>query len=291
MSAEKGMPFRTVEARSGSTVWISGTRQDRPQGPTTECPFCPGGLEAPEPYDVAWFANRWPAMPDRRCEVVLFSPRHDATLGSLGVAGVRKVVDVWADRTCALGARDDVAYVLAFENRGSEAGATIEHPHGQIYAFEAVPPVALAELGGGSCPICDSLSDVGDRLVADLGGWRALVPAAARYPFEVLVAPASHVPDLATLDSAGRDGLAAALVDALGRLDDVFGAPMPYMLWVHQRPTDGGSWPRAHVHVEVAPLYRAPRTPRYVAAGEVGSGIWFNPLHPEDAARQLREAR
>jgi UDPglucose--hexose-1-phosphate uridylyltransferase len=44
------------------------------------------------------------------------------------------------------------------------------------------------------------------------------------------------------------------------------------------------------VHVEISPLYRAPGTPRYVASGELGSGVFFNPVDPTDAARRLREA-
>jgi UDPglucose--hexose-1-phosphate uridylyltransferase len=113
------------------------------------------------------------------------------------------------------------------------------------------------------------------------------VPHAASWPFELLLAPAGHVPDLVD-DGAARGELAGVLVDVLGALDRLFAAAMPYMLWVHQRPTDGGAWPRAHVHVHVAPLFRSPGTPRFVAAGELGSGVFFNPVVPEDAAAQLR---
>ena len=124
------------------------SRQSRPNLPSTTCPFCPGGLEAPEPYDVHWFTNRWPAMPDGRCEVILYTPVHEATFWSLGTTGARKVIDLWAERSFELGKRPDVDYVLVFENRGAEVGATIEHPHGQIYAFDFVPesptPRALA---------------------------------------------------------------------------------------------------------------------------------------------------
>ena len=88
-------------------------------------------------------------MPDDRCEVVLYTSEHDATFWSLGVGGARRVVDLWAERTAALGARDDIAYVLVFENRGAEVGATITHPHGQIYAFDSVPPQPLRELQRG----------------------------------------------------------------------------------------------------------------------------------------------
>ena len=84
--------------------------------------------------------------------------------------------------------------------------------------------------------------------------------------------------------------MAALLLDVLARLDRLFDGPMPYMLWFHQRPTDGGSWPNAWVHAHLAPLYRAAGTARFVAAGELGSGVFFNPVDPADAAAQLRDA-
>ena len=246
------------------------------------------GAEAPEPYDVRWFVNRWPAMDGDRCEVVLFSPDHGASLAGLGPEGVRRVVDLWAERTVALGSRPDVGYVLVFENRGAEVGATIDHPHGQIYGFAHVPPAARRELGANPCPVC--YEPAGDRLVAESPGWRAWVPEAATWPFAMVLAPLGHRADLPSLAPWERDALAALMADALGRLDRLFGAPMPYMLWVHQRPTDGGQWPGAHLHVEVAPLYRSPSTPRFVAAGELGSGVYFNPVAPADAAARLRGA-
>ena len=81
-------------------------------------------------------------------------------VASLGVDGARKVIDLWADRTEALGARDDVDYVLVFENRGAEVGATIAHPHGQIYAYDHVPSRQARRLAAGWAP--DTAPD--DRL-------------------------------------------------------------------------------------------------------------------------------
>jgi UDPglucose--hexose-1-phosphate uridylyltransferase len=83
--------------------------------------------------------------------------------------------------------------------------------------------------------------------------------------------------------------MAAALVDGLARLDQLFDAPMPYMLWIHQRPTDGGDWPGARVHLHVTPLYRSAGVQRYVAAAELGGGLYFNPVRPTDAAAALRD--
>jgi UDPglucose--hexose-1-phosphate uridylyltransferase len=283
-----------IDELSGATVVVAGSRQHRPNRPgSAACPFCVGGPEAPEPYDVRAFVNRWPSFPDGRCEVVLYTPEHDLTFPDLGVDGARRVVDLWADRTTALGARPDVAYVLVFENRGEEVGATISHPHGQIYAYDEIPDAPLAELrraGGstGECPLCVPA----DRalLVAESESWRAWVPAASAYPYALLLAPDVHRPDLPSLDGPQRDGLAALLVDVLARFDRLFDVPLPYMLWIHQRPTDGGAWPTAHVHVHLVTPMRSPGVQRYVAAAELGSGAYVNPVVPEDAAAALRGA-
>ena len=282
--AERSAETR-VDPLTGALVVIAGSRQERPNLPDG-CPFCPGGIEAPEPYDVRWFPNRWPAMPGDRCEVLLFSPDHHQSLGGLGPAGVRRVVDLWAERTAALAARHDVSYVLLFENRGAEVGATIHHPHGQLYAFDHVPDAVMREFVGDGCALCADAA--GDRLVSSSDGWRALVPWAPAWPYELLIAPESHTPDLPSLAGAERDQLATVLSDALQRLDQLFDEPMPYMLWIHQRPTDGGGWSLAHVHVHVAPVLRQRDVLRYTAAGELGSGVWFNPVAPEEAAEALR---
>jgi UDPglucose--hexose-1-phosphate uridylyltransferase len=276
--------LRTDEL-SGFVTFMVDSRQDRPNLPAAGCPFCPGGLEAPEDYDVRWFQNRWPAMPDGRCEVVLYTPQHDATFWSLGTEGARKVVDLWAERTAALGERDDVDYVLVFENRGAAVGATISHPHGQIYAFDFVPELPRRELLRGT-----RLGEPGDRLVAESPGWRAWVPEAPVFPYALRLAPAERVPDLPSLDTGGRDGLAALLVDVLRRFDRLFDGETPYMLWIHQRPFDGGDWPDARLHLEIVTPWRAPGVMRYVAAGELGSGVYFNPVSPDSAAQSLRDA-
>jgi UDPglucose--hexose-1-phosphate uridylyltransferase len=290
------------DSLAGEWVAIAAGRQSRPNLPATDCPFCVGGIEAPEAYDVKAFENRWPMYragdpvdldptlgraPGRGAsEVVLYSPEHDASMATLGHAGVRRVVDLWAERTAALLARPEIEYVLVFENRGAEAGATIPHPHGQIYAYPFVPPVPAREsvAAADGCPLCRQASELAsdvERVVFDGAGWLAYVPYASAWPYGTLIAPAEHVAGLPELDDDARDGLAAALVDVLGRYDRLFDRPFPYMLWVH---------PGLHLHVHVAPPLRARETMRFVAAGEVGSGLLTNPVEPERAARELRDA-
>jgi UDPglucose--hexose-1-phosphate uridylyltransferase len=289
-------------------VNIVGHRQARPNLPDAGCPFCVGGLEAAEPYDVRWFENRWPPLAPGPAidaesddpvvavgasEVVLFSPTHNASLSTLPVDHVRKVVDLWTERTEALLARAEIEYVLVFENRGREVGATIDHPHGQIYAYPFVPPAPANEAAVArehGCALCKELTD-GARVVTEHGDWVAYVPAASGYPYGMRFAPRRHVGSLAALEDASRDALAALLVDALGRYDHLWNDDnrFPYLLWFHQAPAAGGD--EYHVHAHVAPPLRAPGVARYVASGELGSGTLANPVVPEDAARALRDAR
>jgi len=301
--------------------WVNvvGNRQSRPNLPATGCPFCVGGLEAPDPYDVRWFANRWPAFAPGAavdfpgavatghssvpavgaCEVVLFSPDHDESLSTLPPAHVRKVVDLWAERTTALLARPEVEYVLVFENRGREVGATIDHPHGQIYGYPMVPPapereaIVAREHGCALCAEMESEIGSGARIVTTKGDWIAWVPYASGYAYGLRIAPRAHCGSIASLDGTARDDLAAVLIDALGRYDRLWPSPdpsyrFPYLLWFHQAPARGGDeW---HLHAHVAPPLRAPGVARYVASGEVGSGTLSNPVVPEAAAQALRNA-
>jgi UDPglucose--hexose-1-phosphate uridylyltransferase len=298
-----------LDALTGEWVNVVGHRQGRPNLPGTDCPFCVGGLEAPDPYDVRWFPNRWPALAPGApihwgdgsvahpavgaAEVVLFSPAHGQSLASLGIEQVRRVVDLWAERTAALLDRPEIAYVLVFENRGPEVGATIDHPHGQIYGYPFVPPAPAREIRPGErCAVCRDVAselDTGTRVVAEHGDWVAWVPFASGYPYGLRIAPCTHVPSLPALDNAERDDLARMLVDTLGRYDRLWPdtTRFPYLLWFHQAPADGGdAW---HVHAHVAPPLRAPGVPRFVASGELGSGTLSNPVVPEDAARALRD--
>jgi UDPglucose--hexose-1-phosphate uridylyltransferase len=282
-------PAECLDALTGNVVIINANRQKRPNLPSTSCPFCPGGLEAPEPYDgPQWFANRWPQLPDGRAEVLLYAPEHDASLATLGHTGVRNVIELWDERYRALALRSDVSYVLEFENRGPEVGATIQHPHGQIYAFDSIPPFPLRELETGINLVAAELETLETELiVCEHGDWVCWVPAAAVWPYELRMAPRTPYADIPSAKPSWDDW-SDLLRDALGRLDRLFSAPMPYMFWIHQKPTDGGDWPNAHLHVHITPILRASGVQRFVAAAEQGAGVYLNPVPPRQAAAHLR---
>jgi len=277
-----------IDPLTGAYVVVTPWRQHRPNLPVGTCPFCPGGLEAPDPYDVRHITNRWPALPDGRHEVILHSPDHDSSFPALGADKSAQVVELWSARTAALGARDDVAYVFVFENRGRMIGATIDHPHSQILAFGTIPPVVQAELEARDCPLCRDPDH--DLLVTRHGGWQAAVPWAPSWPYELLISPRSHVPDLPAAGPELRYGLAAILVDALTRMEELLGPDTPYMLWAHQRPNDGADWPAAHLHLHLSPARRAHGVARHLASAELGAGVFFDPVDPHQAAADWRAA-
>jgi UDPglucose--hexose-1-phosphate uridylyltransferase len=277
-----------IDPLTGASVMVTPWRQQRPNLPEGRCPFCPGGLEAPEPYDVRHIPNRWPALPDGRHEVILHTPDHCSSFPALGEERSARVVELWSARTAVLGSRDDVAYVFVFENRGRLIGSTIEHPHSQIMAFGTIPPVPAAELSASTCHLCPDPDD--DLLVTRRAGWQAAVPWAPSWPYELLISPRGHVADLLAAGPELRQGLAVILVDVLTRLERLLGPDAPYMLWAHQRPNDGGDWPAAHLHLHLAPALRAPETLRHLASAELGAGVFFDPVDPRQAAAEWRSA-
>lgn len=272
---------RRVDPHLGTVVHVVASRQDRPNLPADGCPFCVGGLEAPEPYLVRAFPNRWPALGEGRCEVVLYTPDHDATFHSLGADGVRRVIDLWASRTDALVSQEGVECVLVFENRGAEVGATIPHPHGQIYAYDSVPSRIARRFAAGWAPD----TDPGPRSVVSVPGVTAYAQHASVFPVSLIVAPTERAPDLSSLGDRARDSLAHVLVDLFARLDRLYDEPLPYMMWVNQAPrgaVDG--W----MSIEVVSPWRARGVARHIAAAEVAGEEYFNPVDPADVAARLR---
>ena len=206
--------MRVSTSHTGARTYVVGSRQVRPNLPSTLCPFCPGGLEAPEDYDVRWFrtaGRRWPTSAARSCSTRRSTTRRSGRSAS---TGARRVVDLWAERTAALGARADVDYVLVFENRGAEVGATIAHPARPDLRLRPRPRAAARRARARRALLRAGRPPRRDRArLARLG------PRRTGFPYELLLVPDAPVPDLPSLDGDGRDGLAALLVDVLERLD------------------------------------------------------------------------
>ncbi len=314
---------------SGEWVAIASHRNERTfLPPKDECPLCPTGRgvvpsEVPaSDYDVVVFENRFPSLstrvedaprlvdgealfPERpgvgRCEVVCFTSDHSASFASLAPQRVRTVVEAWADRTAELSRIDGVEQVFCFENRGQEIGVTLHHPHGQIYAYPFVTARTSAMLRqaaehrgttGGDLlrDVLEAERRAGSRVVMSGEYWTAYVPAAARWPVEVHLAPHRDVPDLPALDDAERDELSHVYLELLRRADRYFEgvAALPYIAGWHQAPVGAGR-DLGRLHLQLFSLLRAPGKLKYLAGSESGMGAWVNDASPEQIAVRLRE--
>lgn len=299
-------------------------RQERTFLPAADyCPFCPtrpGALptEVPAPnYEIVVLQNRFPSLqpappepaapgsercpvqPSRGvCEVVLYTPEHEGSLSDRTEQEIERLVHVWTDRYEELGRLDYVEYVFIFENKGEAVGVTLTHPHGQIYAFPYVPPVVRRELEAsakhwastGRCLFCDVLAGEkadGRRLVAESDAFLAFVPWYARYPYEVHVASKAHRGALSDLDGDEKRDLARMLKMVLVKYDALWGFAMPYIMVMHQRPSDGGRHESCHFHIEFYPPHRTPDKLKYLAGCESGAGTFINDTLPEETAAEL----
>lgn len=309
-------------------VVMSAHRQGRVFLPPKElCPLCPttGELltEVPEDdYEVVVFDNRAPSLrppvgdwaapdlvgPDTdqgtaagKCEVIAFTADHGKSLKDLDPARVRTLLEAWIDRTSELSQEPFIKHIAPFENRGEEVGVTLSHPHGQIYAYSYIPPKVAKMLSvakdhfdrTGRVLMDDIVAREireSERIIARNEHWVAYVPYAARYSFEIHVAPLTSVADLTELSPAAADAFPPIALEVLNRLDGVFDISMAYIAAWHQAPVrEGREYLR--LHWQITSVRRAPGKLKYLAGSESSMGAFIMDLRPEQSALQLREVK
>ncbi|MFF3636403.1 galactose-1-phosphate uridylyltransferase [Streptomyces sp. NPDC002250] len=301
----------------GDAVAVASHRQGRTyHPPADQCPLCPTRgerlSEIPDSsYDVVVFENRFPSLAgdSGRCEVVCFTSDHDASFAGLTEDQARLVLDAWTDRTSELSHLPSVEQVFCFENRGAEIGVTLQHPHGQIYAYPFTTPrtalmlrslAAHKEATGGQNLFDDVLARelTGERVVLEGEHWAAFVPYAAHWPYEVHLYPKRRVPDLLALDEAARTEFPQIYLELLRRFDRIFGEgepPTPYIAAWHQAPFgaleefDGVTRDDFALHLELFTIRRTSGKLKFLAGSESGMNVFINDVPPEAAAERLRE--
>jgi UDPglucose--hexose-1-phosphate uridylyltransferase len=126
------------------------------------------------------------------------------------------------------------------------------------------------------------------RVVQEREGIVSYVPLSARWPYEVHVAPTRHIGALPDASPTARRALGRSLQAIAAAYDRLFDAPMPYMMALHQRPTDGRDHPEAHLHAEFYPILRDAGKQKYLAGSESAAGVFVNDTLPENTAATLR---
>ena len=287
-----------------------------------DCYFCPGnrrvsGLRNPDYQSVFVFDNDHPCVgidaPQQLelpsgiyrnapalgvARIVTYTPLHNVTLAELPVDSITELLATWRDQYCELGSRPDVRHVLMFENKGEVVGVSNPHPHGQIYAtnflFKTIEVEAdvsrrhYREHGRVLFQdiVRSELAD-GRRILFENDSAIVFLPYFARYAYECYVAPKETHGSLQTMSSGELGDLAAALKRLLVRYDNLWQMPFPYVMTLHQAPTDGGDYAGFHFHIECHPPLRKPRLLKYLAGPEIGGGNFLSDTRPELKAAEL----
>ncbi len=231
--------------------------------------------------------------------VVCYSPKHNLTLGELEREEVANLLRVWQDEYKDLGSRPDIAHVLTFENKGAAVGVSNPHPHCQIYATNFVFKTIETEARASQRHLAETgrvlFQDIlaaerqdGRRIIAENDTAIAFLPYFARYAYEVFVAPKETHPSIAALSPAEVQDFAAVLKIVLVKFDNLWRMPFPYVMPLHQAPTDGGDYSGFHFHIEFHPPLRKPNLLKYLAGPEIGGGNFLSDTSPQEKAAELR---
>ena len=290
------------------------------------CPFCPGNEDA-TPHEILSFRardtdadepgwsvrvvpNKFPALhvegsldregdgPYDRMngvgahEVIIETPRHDASLAELAPTELAEVFWAWRERILDLENDSRFESILVFKNHGAAAGATLEHEHSQLVALPILPRELRAELEGAArhfafherCIFCDVVRHDrkdGRRIVFENDRFVALCPWASRAPFQIWLLPREHRSHFESIERADLDALAEALRLVLRKIDRALERPA-YNLVLQTSPLHRGASPSYHWRIEITPALTR------IGGFEWGSGFFINPTPPEEAAAFLR---
>ncbi len=292
-----------------------------------DCPFCnlvefpqePDVLRLPDNVDdwqVHVFNNKFPVFhpkddykswnegPYRATEAIgyheiLATRWHNHFDGYISERLLALEIEALQLRYRELRVKPAVNYIQIIKNHGPAAGASIEHPHNQIFTVPVLPSDVADMLHGvqkfaeknnkkAFTVILDFERSEGKRIVWENKHFTVFCPFASRVPFETWVLPrrSNHTFELMTPEERGA--LAEAMREALGRIAVGLDDP-PYNYYIHSAPCDDtgfvcrmDEFPNFRWHIEILP-----RLSKF-AGFELGTGLEINTMAPEAAAEFLR---
>jgi len=328
-------PHRRYNILSSEWVLVSPHRNKRPwQGKVEKteqesrpeydpsCYLCPGNIRSngqinPTYEDTFVFTNDFSALlPDSSsstfeksllqakgekgiCRVLCYSPNHALTLPGMSIAQIEKVIQLWQNEYLELGKNPFINHVQIFENKGAVMGCSNPHPHGQIWAQEAIPLEVQKKSSNqkkyfeenGKTLLGDYIDQelrAGERIITENEHFVAVVPFWAVWPFEVMLIPKKATSNIAQLDFNDRNDFANVLQQITQLYDRLFNTSFPYSAGIHQAPTDGKTHPYWHWHFSFyPPLLRSATVKKFMVGYEM-FGEPQRDITPESAADRLR---
>lgn len=252
----------------------------------------PAELETP----AGFYQNR-PAKGIAR--VICYSPKHNLSLAELTSAEIENVIKTWQAQYAELSKRSEVKHILIFENKGEAVGVSNPHPHGQIYATNFVFKTTEIEVNASRShfektgrglfeDIIKAEKSDGRRLIFENENAIAFLPYFARYAYEIFIAPKRRVPSVDKLTEAEVVDLAEVLRVVTAKFDNLWRMSFPYVMPLHNAPTDEEDYSFYHFYIQFLPPLRKPNLLKYLAGPEIGGGNFLSDTSPEEKAKDLQ---
>ena len=296
--------------------FISGKKQEA-KNETDKCPFCIPGpayeTKIFETKNIYTIPNKFPSFIPEDAVLEQGGPLYPSYRG-LGYHEVVNLKDHYLDlEDMSISIWDELLYVyqqrikehikdpaieysLVIHNKGPDAGASIIHPHSQIFASSVLPTRVEKELKGSKqyfakhkkCVFCDLVQseiEKKQRVILENEDYVAFCFFAARFPFETWIMPKKHQSFFEKIGKSERIGLAKILLSFFKILDKKLNNP-DYNFFIHTAPprfedTELDSF--FHWHLEVMP--RLSKMGGY----ELGADVFVDVVSPESAAYFLRQ--
>lgn len=220
---------------------------------------------------------------------------HSRYFNDFSVPELALVLRAFQDRYNALKEDDCVEYISIFHNHGSEAGASVSHPHSQLIGVPVIPPDVSRSIIGSKnffnehqkCVHCTMLEWERmhkERIIFENELFIAFCPYVSRTAFEVRIFPKIHQPRFEMITEEDRISAAGVLSVVLKKLTAALNDP-PYNFFIHTAPCKAVGADHYHWHIEILP-----KTAIW-AGFELGTGIEICSVKPEDAAKHLRSIK
>lgn len=216
-------------------------------------------------------------------EVVCYCPDHNKAMINMTPQQIESVIHTWMTRYQVIGDQPFINHVAILETRGKELGNSQDHPHGQIWAQEHLPPAAQIEVRkqtelsnalGGNAMLAYLKAELkkDERVVFANEDFGVVVPFWAAWPYETMVIPTKPVNAINKLTDRQVSNLAEVLWMVPNMYGTLFNRPLngaPYTLGIHQQPTDGSEYTDYQMYLHfVTPMLTPDRIKHHAAYGE-----------------------
>ncbi len=233
------------------------------------------------------------------CKVICFSPDHSKSLADMNATAIQKVVFAWQNEYQELSKNPSINYVQIFENKGAVMGCSNPHPHGQIWSQSTLPnEVDKKNKQQRTYYMKNNHSLLGDyleqeltkkeRVIYENDAFVVLIPFWAVWPFEAMIAPKKHQPNILDLDENEALQFAEAISVLTKAYDKLFNCSFPYSSGIHQSPTNDNDHSHWHWHMSFyPPLLRSATVKKFMVGYEM-FGSPQRDITAEIAAKMIR---